>query len=84
MKYFILRITLAIIVACTFLAKLEVQEEIFGSHMRNIDMEDFQGSYIDEEEIKGPYVKMGKTETKSNGIRSKVEPVELVVTMKSL
>jgi hypothetical protein len=52
--------------------------------MRTRDMEDAQGSYIHEEEVKGLHVNMGNAETESNGHRSRVEPVELVETMRSL
>jgi hypothetical protein len=36
---------LIVIITCTFLAELEVQEDNFGSHMRNGFMEDAQGYY---------------------------------------
>jgi hypothetical protein len=52
--------------------------------MRTRDMDDAQGSYSHEDEIRGLHVSMGNAETESNGHRSKVEPVELVETMRSL
>jgi hypothetical protein len=52
--------------------------------MRTRDMEDAQGSYNHEDEIKGLHISMGNVETESNGHRSKVEPMELVETMRSL
>jgi hypothetical protein len=48
---------------------------IFGHYMRNGDMEDAQGYYSHEEEVKGLHVSMENVETKSNGHRSRVEPV---------
>jgi hypothetical protein len=57
---------------------------IFGHYIGNRDMEDAQGSYIHEDEVKGLHVSMGNVETKSNGHRSRVEPIELVETMRSL
>jgi len=47
-------------------------------------MEDAQGSYSHEDEIKGLHVSMGNAETESNGRRNRVEPMELVETMRSL
>jgi hypothetical protein len=52
--------------------------------MRTRDMEDSQGSYNHEEEVIGLHVSMGNAETESNGHRGRVEPVELVETMRSL
>jgi hypothetical protein len=57
---------LTIIITCTFLAELEVQENKFGSYMRTGVMEYAQGYYNHEEEIKGIHVSMGNAETKSN------------------
>jgi hypothetical protein len=71
---------LTIIITCTFLAELEVQENKFGSYMRTGVMEYAQGYYIHEEEIIGLHVSMGNAETKSNGRRDRKEPV----TMRSL
>jgi hypothetical protein len=42
--------------------------------MRTRDMEDAQGSYNHEEEVKGLHVSMGNVETESNGHRRRVEP----------
>jgi len=67
-----------------FLVEFEVHEGIFGSHMRTKDMEDAQGSYNHEEEIRGLHVSMGNAETKSNGRRGSEELMELDVTMRSL
>jgi hypothetical protein len=75
---------LRIIVTCKFLVELEVQERIFGSYMRNRDMEDSQGSYNHEEEVRGLDVNMGNEETDSNGRRSKVEPMDMDKTMRRL
>jgi hypothetical protein len=46
------------------------------------DMEDSQGSYNHEEDIRELHVNMVNVETKFNGRRSKVEPVELDETMR--
>jgi hypothetical protein len=79
----IYEITLTTIVACTFLVELEVQESIFGSYsyMRTIDMEDSQGSYSHEEEVKFLHVSMGNVDTESNGCLVRVEIVDLDKTM---
>ena len=69
---------LAVIITCTFLAELKVQEKLFGSYMRNELMEDAHGSYNHEEEIRVLHVIMGNDE--SNGRRGRHEPV----TMRSL
>ena len=71
---------LTIIITCTFLAELEVQENNFGSYMRTRVMENAQGSYNHEKEIRGLHVNMGNAETESNGRRGRQEPV----TMRSL
>ena len=71
---------LTIIIACTFLAELEVQESNFGSYMRIGVMDDAQGSYSHEKKIKGLHVIMSNVETKSNGRRDRWE----CVTMRSL
>jgi hypothetical protein len=71
---------LTIIITCTFLAELEVQENNFGSYMRTGVMEDAQGSYNHEEEIIGMHVNMGNVETELNGRRDRQE----TVTMRSL
>jgi hypothetical protein len=60
-----------------FLAKLEVREGIFGSHIRTRYMEDAQRSYIHKEEIKRIHVNMGNVETKSSGRRGREELMEL-------
>jgi hypothetical protein len=39
---------LTIIITCTFLVELEVQENNFGSYMRNGVMEDVEGYYNHE------------------------------------
>jgi hypothetical protein len=44
-------------------------------------MEDAKGSYGHGEEVKGPHVNMWNVETKSNGHRNTVEPMELVENM---
>jgi hypothetical protein len=71
---------LTIIVACTFLAELEVQENKFGSYIRTGVVEDSQGSYNHEEDIRGMHVNMGNVETESNGRRGGQE----LVTIRSL
>jgi len=43
-------------------------------------MEDTQGSYNHEDEIRGLHVSMGNVETESNGRRSKMDHVELLET----
>jgi hypothetical protein len=47
-------------------------------------MEDAQRTYSHKKEAKGQNINLGNEETKSNGHRSRVEPVELVETMRSL
>jgi len=47
-------------------------------------MEDFHGYYKHEEEVRGLHVSMGNTKIDSNGHRSRMEPVDLVETMRSL
>jgi hypothetical protein len=54
---------LTIIITCTFLTELEVQERKFGSCMRIGVMDDAQGYYIREEEIIFLHVRMGNVET---------------------
>jgi hypothetical protein len=50
---------LTIIITCTFLAELEVQENNFGSYMRTGVMEDAQGILQhEEEEVIGLHVNM--------------------------
>jgi hypothetical protein len=49
---------LTIIITCKFLAKLEVQENNFDSHMRTGVMEYSQGSHSHEEDIEGFHVSM--------------------------
>jgi hypothetical protein len=71
---------LTLIITCTFIIELKVQESNFGSYMRTGVMEDAQGSYNNEEEIIGLHVIMGNAETNSNGRRDMHE----LVTMRSL
>ena len=71
---------LTIIITCTFLVELEVQERKNGSYMRIGVMEDAHGYYSHEEEIKGLHFSMGNDKIESNGIRDKQEPV----TMRSM
>jgi hypothetical protein len=47
-------------------------------------MKDAHGSYSHGEEVKGLNISIGNEETKSNGHRERIEPLELVETMKSL
>jgi hypothetical protein len=68
------------IITCTFLTELEIQEKNFGYYTRNEVMEDAQGSYNHEEGIRGLHVTTWNVETKSNGRRYRHEPV----TMRSL
>jgi len=84
MKYFTIWMIIIIIVTSTFIVVLDVDENIFGSYMKNRYMEDTQGYYDHEDVIRGLHVSMGNEETKSNGNRSRVEIKELVDTMKSL
>jgi hypothetical protein len=71
---------LTIIIACTFLAELEIHENKFGSYMRTGVMEDAQGYYIHEEDIIGLHVTMGNAKIESNGRRDIHDPV----TMRSM
>jgi hypothetical protein len=41
-------------------------------------MEDAQGAYSHEREAKGQNINVGNSKTKSNGHRSRVEPIEMV------
>jgi hypothetical protein len=68
-------LVLAIIITCTFLVELEVRENNFGSYMRIEVMEDAQGYYTHEEEVRGLHINMGNVETESNGRRGRHEPV---------
>jgi hypothetical protein len=68
---------LTIIITCTFLPELEVQEKKIGSYTRNGVMEDSQGSYSHEEDIRGLHVSMGNVEKNSNGRRGRKEPVTM-------
>jgi hypothetical protein len=45
--------------------------------MRTMVMKDSQGSYNDEEEIRGVHVSMGKVEAESNGRRGKQDPITM-------
>jgi hypothetical protein len=54
---------LTIIITCTFIAELEVQENKFGSYMRIGVMEYSQGYCIHEEEIRCLHVSMRNVET---------------------
>jgi hypothetical protein len=65
---------LIITITWTFIAKLEVHENEFGSYMRIGVMEYDQGYYIDEEEIIGMHVSMGNAEIESNGRRDRYDP----------
>ena len=47
-------------------------------------MEYAQGSYNHGDEIKGLHINLENVETESNRHRSKVEPMELIETMRSL
>jgi hypothetical protein len=54
---------LTIIITCTFLAELEVQERKIVSYMRNKIMDDSKGYYSHEEEIIVLHISMGNAET---------------------
>jgi hypothetical protein len=71
---------LTIIITCTFLEELEVQERNFGYYMRTRVMDDAQGCYNHEEEIKGVHIGMRNSEIDSNGRKGKQDPL----TMRSL
>jgi len=71
---------LTIIITCTFLAELEVQEKKLGSHTRTGVMEDAKEYYSCEEEIIHLHVSMGNVEIDSNGRRGK----NMLVTMRRL
>jgi hypothetical protein len=71
---------LTIIITCTFLTELGVHEGTFGSYTRNGVMEDAQGYYIHEEDIRGLHVNMGSVEIDSNERRDR----HAHVTMRSL
>jgi hypothetical protein len=47
-------------------------------------MEDSQGYYDHEDEIIRLHINLGNAETKSNGHRRRVKPIDMVNTMKSL
>jgi hypothetical protein len=47
-------------------------------------MEDSKGSYIHEDAIRGLNINLRNVKTKSNGHRSRVDPVELIETMKNM
>lgn len=57
---------------------------IFGHCIGTRHIEDAQGSYSHEDEVRGLCVSMGNVETESSGHRDRVEPVALVETMQSL
>jgi hypothetical protein len=80
MKCFMLCIFLIVIIACTFIADLEVHERKFGSYMRTGVMEYAQGYQNHEEEVIGMHVNMGNAGTKSNGRRDTKE----LVTMRNM
>jgi hypothetical protein len=71
---------LTIIIACTSLVELEVQENKFGSYMRTGFMEYSHRSYIHEEEIRDMHFNMGNAKTGTNGRRGRQEPA----TMRSM
>jgi hypothetical protein len=75
---------LTIIITCTFLAELEVQENNFGSYMRTGFMEYSQGYYNHEEEFRGLHVSMGNVETKSNGRRGRHEPITMRILQREV
>jgi len=52
--------------------------------MMTREMDDAQGSYNHEDEIRGLHIYLVNAEIESNGDRSKVGSVELVQTMRSL
>jgi hypothetical protein len=52
--------------------------------MRIIDMDDTQGYYSHGEEVRGLHMIMINVETKSNGHRGRVEPIEIIETLKIL
>jgi hypothetical protein len=60
---------LTAIIACTFLQSYKYRKAEPSSYMRTRDMEDAQGYYNHEEEIKGLHVIMGNFEINSNGKR---------------
>jgi hypothetical protein len=66
------------------LAELEVQAKQFASYMRTTHMEDAQGSYNHEKEVRGLHINLGNADTESNGHRGRVNPIALVETMRSL
>jgi hypothetical protein len=57
---------------------------IFGSYMKIGAMENSQGYYDHEEEIRGLHVSRENAETKSNVRRGREETVELSDTMRSM
>jgi hypothetical protein len=71
---------LTIIITCTFLVELEVQEGKFRYYMRTRVMQYAQGYYNHGEEIIGLHFSMGNVEIESNGRRYRKEHV----TMRSL
>ena len=66
---------LTIIITCTFLAELEVQEKKIGSYMRTRVIKDTHGYQSHEEEFRGLHISMGNVEIESNGRRIRNEPI---------
>ena len=54
---------LTVIITCTFLTELKVQEKKFGYYMRTRVMEYAQRSYTHEGDIIGLHVNIGNVET---------------------
>jgi hypothetical protein len=83
-KIFFMCLIITMIIICTFSCRVGGRGGNFGSCIRTSDMEDAQGSYNNEDETIWIHVSMGNDKIESNGIRSKVEPMELAETMRSL
>jgi hypothetical protein len=75
---------ITLIITGTFLAKLDVEESNFGSYKMNGVMEDAQGYYIHEEEIKGMHVSIGNVEIGLNGRRDRKDPITMRILHKEM
>jgi hypothetical protein len=84
MKCFMLCMFITLIITGTFLAKLDVEESNFGSYKMNGVMEDAQGYYIHEEEIKGMHVSIRNVEIGLNGRRDRKDPITMRILHKEM
>jgi hypothetical protein len=77
-EIFYVRNFLTIIITCTFLVELEVQERKFGSYMRTKITEYDQGYYNHGENITCLHVSMRNSKTESNGKRGRKNPITMI------